>query len=154
MRKPLLKNLLVAVNSHQFKTDWIVWTASDDKRLQARHCASIALRNTSGEPPKRPCRRFLQLGYVVVAWRQKITLGTEKWPDSACHPAMFGSRRQQMHCYYFFSITLRKRHAADFFNVSSNDAACSSALHQGAAIRPRRASYSATWFMTSLAFPH
>lgn len=66
----------------------------------------------------------------------------------------FSSRRQQMRCYYFFFITLSKRHAADFFNVSSNDAAYSSELHQGAAILARRASYSATWFMTSPAFPH
>lgn len=69
-------SLLVTASSHQFKVNWIVCTASDDQHLQAHFRRSAMFRDASEKPPKRPWRRFLQLGYVMVAWRQKIALGT------------------------------------------------------------------------------
>ncbi|QXW18909.1 hypothetical protein KXJ72_02845 [Comamonas aquatica] len=61
------QGLLVTASSHQFKANWIVWTASDDQHLQAHFRRSTMFCNASGKPPEQPWLRFLQLGYAVVA---------------------------------------------------------------------------------------
>ena len=88
--------LLVTAISHQFMANRIVWTASDDNRLQVHFRRSAMLCDTSEKPPKRSWRRFLQLGYVVCSLATENRSWNEKWPDSTCHPAI---KVQQSHCH-------------------------------------------------------
>lgn len=56
-------------------------------------CASTAFHDASEKPPKRPWRRFLQLGYVVCSLMMKIALETKngQTAHSAIRPPKFSS---------------------------------------------------------------